>query len=41
MVNRGEARAQDVLDLIGRVKRAVKRRAGVSLELELKIVGEA
>ena len=41
MVNRGEARAQDVLDLIGRVRRAVKRRAGVSLELELKIVGEA
>src|SRR5215467_10982016 len=41
MVNRGEARAQDVLDLIGRVRRAVKRRAGVLLELELKIVGEA
>src|SRR5215510_1809508 len=41
MVNRGEARAQDVLDLIGRVRREVKRQAGVSLELELKIVGEA
>ena len=41
MVNRGKARAQDVLDLIGKVKRAVKRQAGVSLELELKIVGEA
>jgi len=41
MVNRGEARARDVLDLIGKVKRAVKRQAGVSLELELKIVGEA
>jgi UDP-N-acetylmuramate dehydrogenase len=41
VVNRGEARAQDVLDLIGKVKRAVKREAGVSLELELKIVGEA
>jgi len=40
MVNRGEARARDVLDLIGKVKRAVKRQAGVSLELELKIVGE-
>jgi UDP-N-acetylmuramate dehydrogenase len=41
MVNRGGARAQDVLDLIGKVKRAVKQQAGVSLELELKIVGEA
>lgn len=40
MVNRGKARAQDVLDLIGKVKRAVKQQAGVSLELELKIVGE-
>lgn len=41
MVNRGEARARDVLDLIGKVRRTVKRQAGVSLELELKIVGEA
>jgi UDP-N-acetylmuramate dehydrogenase len=40
MVNRGQARAADVTALIGKVRRAIRRRAGVRLELELKIVGE-
>ncbi len=41
IVNRGRARAEDVIALIGKVRRAVKRKAGVRLDLELKIVGEA
>jgi UDP-N-acetylmuramate dehydrogenase len=40
MVNRGEATAADVMALIGKVRRAIRRRAGVRLDLELKIVGE-
>jgi len=41
MVNRGQARATDVMALIGKVRSAIRRRAGVRLDLELKIVGEA
>jgi UDP-N-acetylmuramate dehydrogenase len=41
MVNRGDAKAQDVLNLIGKVRREVKRQTGIALKLELKIVGEA
>ncbi|HJR76972.1 MAG TPA: UDP-N-acetylmuramate dehydrogenase [Nitrospiraceae bacterium] len=41
MVNLGTARAKDVLELIRKVRREVKRRTGVSLDLELKIVGRA
>lgn len=41
IVNRGHATAADVIALIGKVRRAVKRRAGVELDLELKIVGDA
>lgn len=40
MVNRGQARAVDVIALIKKVRSTIRRRAGVSLELELKIVGE-
>ncbi len=40
MVNRGRARAADVIALIGKVRSAIRRRAGVRLDLELKIVGE-
>jgi len=40
VVNRGEARATDVLALIRKVRSAIRRRAGVRLDLELKIVGE-
>jgi len=40
MVNRGHARAADVIALIGKVRSAIRRRAGVRLDLELKIVGE-
>lgn len=41
VVNLGTARANDVLELIRKVRRAVKRRTGVSLDLELKVVGQA
>jgi UDP-N-acetylmuramate dehydrogenase len=41
MVNRGQASAADVMALIGKVRSAIRRRAGVRLDLELKIVGEA
>ena len=41
IVNRGHARAADVIELIGKVRRIIKRRTGVALDLELKIVGEA
>lgn len=41
MVNVGHARAKDVLDLIKKVRREVRRKTGVALDLELKIVGEA
>jgi UDP-N-acetylmuramate dehydrogenase len=40
MVNRGQARAADVMALIAKVRSAIRRRAGVRLDLELKIVGE-
>lgn len=41
IVNRGHARAADVIELIGKVRRAIRRKTGVRLDLELKIVGEA
>jgi UDP-N-acetylmuramate dehydrogenase len=41
IVNRGRATAADVIALIGKVRRAIKRKTGVRLDLELKIVGEA
>ncbi len=40
MVNRGQAKAADVTALIGKVRSAIRRRVGVRLDLELKIVGE-
>ena len=40
IVNLGDARADDVMALIGQVRRTVQAKAGVKLELELKIVGE-
>lgn len=41
IVNAGHARAADVIALIGKVRGAIRRQAGVRLDLELKIVGEA
>jgi UDP-N-acetylmuramate dehydrogenase len=40
IVNRGKASAADVVTLIGKIRRAIKRQAGLRLDLELKIVGE-
>lgn len=41
IVNRGHARAAEVIELIRRVRRAIKLKTGLRLDLELKIVGEA
>jgi len=41
IVNRGNATADDVIHLIQKVRRVIRQKAGVRLELELKIVGEA
>ena len=40
IVNRGQASAADVIALITKVRSAIRRRAGVGLGLELKIVGK-
>ncbi len=40
IVNHGNARAQDVLELIARVRDTVAEQHGVTLELEVKLVGE-
>jgi UDP-N-acetylmuramate dehydrogenase len=41
IVNRGHASAADVIGLIQKVRRVIKQKAGVRLDLELKVVGEA
>ena len=41
IINRGHATAADVIGLIGIVRRTIKHKAGLRLDLELKIVGEA
>lgn len=41
MVNVGHARAEDVLTLIKKVRTTVKKKTGITLELELKVVGQA
>jgi UDP-N-acetylmuramate dehydrogenase len=41
IVNRGHATAADVISLIRKVRQAIKQKAGIRLDLELKIVGEA
>ncbi len=41
IVNRGHATAAEVINLIHKVQRLIKEKAGVRLDLELKIVGEA
>ncbi|MCC2640806.1 MAG: murB [Nitrospira sp.] len=41
VVNRGQARAEEVLALIRKVRSKVKKVSGVALELELKVVGQA
>jgi UDP-N-acetylmuramate dehydrogenase len=40
IINRGQARAADVLELINRVRETVSNRTGVTLELEVEIWGE-
>lgn len=40
IVNRGKARASDVLALIDEIRERVKREKGIDLALEVKIVGE-
>jgi UDP-N-acetylmuramate dehydrogenase len=40
IVNRGHARSTDVIKLIQIIRRRVREKTGIVLELELKIVGE-
>jgi len=40
IINRGHAQAADVLTLIRRIGQTVQQRTGITLELELRIVGE-
>lgn len=40
IVNRGEATAADVLSLIDRIRKAVKKKFGTRLELEIELFGE-
>jgi UDP-N-acetylmuramate dehydrogenase len=40
VLNRGDASASDVRELIETVQQAVEARYGVSLELEIELVGE-
>jgi len=39
IVNEGGARARDVLELIDRIRERVRADSGVSLELEIQLVG--
>lgn len=39
VINRGDAKAQDVLDVTAHVQEEVKRQFGVELELEIKLLG--
>ena len=39
VINRGDATARDVMDVITHVREEVKRQAGVDLELEVKLLG--
>jgi UDP-N-acetylmuramate dehydrogenase len=41
IVNRGHASAADVVSLIRKIRRVIKEKTGIRLDLELKIVGEA
>ena len=41
IVNRGHASAADVISLIRKIRRVIKEKTGIRLDLELKIVGEA
>ena len=41
IVNRGRATARDVLSLIRKVGQTVEQQAGVTLQLEVRIVGQA
>jgi len=41
IVNRGHATARDVLSLIRKVGRTIEQRVGVTLQLEVRIVGQA
>src|SRR5690554_6585284 len=40
IVNRGRATARDVLALIGRIKEEVRKKSGILLETEIRVVGE-
>ena len=39
-VNNGKAKSSDIEKLINKVKKTVSEKAGVDLELEIKIIGD-
>ncbi len=39
IVNRGNAKAEDVISLVERVRRVIRERKGIELELEIEIIG--
>ena len=39
-VNNGKAKSSDIEKLITKVKNSVKKKTGIDLELEIKIIGE-
>jgi UDP-N-acetylmuramate dehydrogenase len=39
IVNRGNAKAEDVINLVERVRRVIRERKGIELELEIEIIG--
>ncbi len=40
IVNRGNAKAEDVINLVERVRRVIRERKGIELELEIDIIGQ-
>ncbi|MCD5401145.1 UDP-N-acetylmuramate dehydrogenase [candidate division NPL-UPA2 bacterium] len=39
IVNRGKARAKDVLNLVEKIRKVIRERKGIKLELEIEIIG--
>jgi UDP-N-acetylmuramate dehydrogenase len=39
IINRGKARAADVIELIRRIRQLVKKKTGILLEPEIKFIG--
>ena len=40
IVNRGQARAKDIIALVERVRKVIRERKGIELELEIEVIGQ-